>query len=295
MNEHAKISDLLPFYSAGRLDEEIRREVEQHLAGCAGCRSDLALWLAVKSEVAQANRPLSAPPALPDLALQQIHHTRLGPGAAFRRACQLLFAQAMLVQREMWPACAATMAIGAIVALLSDRIEVISLVAPLVAASSLASLSGPDFDPALELALATPTSPWKVLLARLSIVSAYNLLLALAATLALLVIVPPGLLGTIILGWLAPMSFLSALALLLSLWIGYKYAIAIAYGLWLAQYVPYQSLGMWMVSPAWQPIIAAYQQFWRSPALLFLSSIVLFGMILWSANRPVSRLSQSTG
>jgi hypothetical protein len=194
----------------------------------------------------------------------------------------------------MWPASAAVMALGAIVALISNHVEFIYFVAPLVAAASLAILFNPEHDPALELTLSTPTSPWKVLLARLSIVSGYNLLLALAATIALLVIVPPELLGTLILGWLGPMTFLSSLALLLSLWIGTSNAIVIAYGLWIVQYVPYRLAGAWMVSPGWVSFITTYQQFWQSPTLLLSLSILLFGLALWFANRASFKLAPRT-
>jgi hypothetical protein len=110
--------------------------------------------------------------------------------------------------------------------------------------------------------------------------------------LALLLIIPPELLGTLILGWLGPMTFLSALALLLPLWIGTGNAIGIAYGLWLLQYIPYKSLGTWMVSPDWSSMIYAYQQFWQSPLLLLALSVLLFGTALWFANRTTFKLTQ---
>jgi hypothetical protein len=290
MNVHTRFEELLPLYAAGQLDNVVRAEVETHLAACAECHADLELWRAVSTEIGASNRLLIAPASLVDCALERVR-TPYGFNLACLRAWQLLHAQTFLVQREMWPACAAVMALGVIIALLSNHIEAIYFIAPLVAASSLTILFGPDHDPALELVLATPTSPWKVLLARLSIVSAYNLLLALAASLVLLLIVPPGLLGTLILGWLGPMAFLSALALLLSLWLGTGNAVTIAYVLWLAQYIPYQSLSVWMVSPAWEPVILAYQGFWRSPLLLFSFAICLVGIALWSANRPAFRLT----
>jgi hypothetical protein len=294
MNKHTYFEEQLPLYAAGQLDEAERVEIENHLADCAECQADLELWAAVSGEIVTSNRTLTAPPVLAERALEQVQ-ARIGLATAWLRTWQLLHAQAFLVQREMWPASAAIMALGVVVALVSNHIEAVYFIAPLVAASSLTVLFRPEYDPALELTLATPTSPWKVLLARLSIVSAYNLLLSLGATLALLVIVPPGLFGTLILGWLGPMAFLSALALLLSLWIGTSNAIAITYGLWLAQYVPFKLIDAWMISPAWEQVIAAYQQFWRSPLLLFPFAILLIGMALWSANRPVFRLTQGIG
>jgi hypothetical protein len=125
------------------------------------------------------------------------------------------------------------------------------------------------------------------------VVSAYNLLLAVAATLGLLFFVPPGLLGTLILGWLGPLAFLSALALLLSLWFGTSRAVAIAYGLWFLQYIPFKAVGLWMNSPLWASIMAAYQQFWQSSLLLLPLSLLLLGLALWSAQRPVFGLREA--
>jgi len=280
-------------YAAGQLSKNERARFEEHLAGCLECQADLRLWQMIADEITASDSAVPAPVPLAERALEQIHRPA-SLQAGFRRAWQLLQIQSQIIQREMWPASAGVMALGAIVALVADHIEVIYFIAPLVAAASLAILFNPEYDPALELTLSTPTSPWKVLLARLSIVSGYNLLLALAATFALLAIVPPSLLGTLILGWLGPMTFLSALALLLSLWMGTSNAIAIAYSLWLVQYIPYKLVVGWMVSPSWASVLVTYQRFWQSPVLLLSLSFLLFGLALWFANRPVFRLAQET-
>jgi hypothetical protein len=175
--------------------------------------------------------------------------------------------------------------------LLSGHMEFMYFIAPMVAAVSLSILFGAEHDPAYELILATGTSPWKVLLARLSLVSAYNLLLVFGAAAILLIVVPPDVLGIMIFGWLAPMAFLSALALLLSLWLGTGNAIAITYVLWVAQYIPYKLVDAWMNSPAWLLVTSVYQQFWQNPMLLLLLSIPLFVLALWSASRPAFRVS----
>ncbi len=292
MTAHTYFEEHLPLYAAGQLDGAQRAEIEIHLAGCPECRADLELWAAVSGEIHTANRPLAAPPALAEHALDQIHApNRLT--SAFLRTWQLLRVQALLVRHEMWPASALVMLMGVVVALLADRVNFIYFLAPLVAASSLAMLYGPENDAAMELSLATPTSPWKILLARLSVVSGYNLLLSLGATLLLLFIAPPGLLGTIILGWLGPLTFLSALALLLSIWLGTNQAIAVAYGLWLLQYIPFAAIGPWLDSPGLASAMAVYRQFWQSPLLLLLLSLFLIGLALWSANRPVFRLTST--
>jgi hypothetical protein len=185
------------------------------------------------------------------------------------------------------------MAMGTIVTYLLGNDEVIRFIAPLVAAASLAAIYGPEHDPASELTLATPTSPWKVLLARLTVVHAYNLALALAASLFLLVVIPPGLLGALILGWLGPMTFLSGLALLLSLWIGTSSSVAIAYGLWLIQFPRFElSLAP---STTWLAVVETYRQFWSSPLLLIglglLLLVIALWTVRWSAPRQLRRLT----
>ncbi|MEW6401467.1 MAG: zf-HC2 domain-containing protein [Chloroflexota bacterium] len=281
----------LILYTADQLDETARAEFEKHLADCAECQADLLLWESIADEINASDSAKPAPVQLAERALEQIHRPSRAR-LALLRAAQLLRAQVYLVQREMWPASAAVMALGVCVALLSKHVEVVYFIAPMIAASTLSILSGSEHDPAYELTIATATSPWKVLLARLSIVSAYNLLLALGATLLLLFMFPPGMLGTVALGMLAPMAFLSALALLLSLWMGTSNAVVITYVLWVAQIIPYKSIGAWMVSPGWSPVILSYREFWQSPMLLLVLSVLLFALALLSANRPVFKLTQ---
>ncbi len=290
MTVHAHFEEILPFYAAGQLNGSQRAEIEDHLATCLECRENLELWQSISSAVNTSDRALIAPTDLAERALGQIT-APTGLAGMFLHAWQLLRAQVLLVRRDMWPASAAVMALGVITALLSKHSEVVYFLAPAIAVASVAGLTGPGQDPAYEMILATPTSPWKVLLARLSVVSCYNLLLSLAATLALLAFFPPALLGTLILGWLGPLAFLSALALLLSQWLGTSNAMAIAYVLWIAQYIPYQSIETWMGSHAMGQIIQAYQQFWHSPILLCLLSIIVVGMSLWSADRTGFRPS----
>lgn len=291
---HENFETLLPLYAAGQLSETERAEIEAHLPVCADCQADLQLWQAVSGEIGRTNRALVAPPDLAELALEQTHAPNRLTVAGLR-AWQLLHAQAFLVQREMWPAAALVMLMGVGVALIAERASVLYFLAPLMAASTLAMLHGPENDPALELSLATQTSPWKILLARLSLVSGYNLLLCLAASLIMLFILPPGLLGTLILGWLGPLTFLSALALLLSIWLGTSQAITITYSLWLLQYIPFKAMGLWFNSPSLDSTTLVYQQFWHSPLLLLPLSLLLVGLALWSANQPAFRLRNVLG
>ncbi len=292
MNEHELLKNLLPLYATNQLSQQERESVEQHLPHCAACRADLELWREVGDVIHTQSSSVVSPPDLADRALAQIH-ARPPLQRAFARAWRLLNAQAMLVHRELWSACAAIMAIGVAVALLAEKATVIHFLAPLVGAAGLAALYGPEHDPATELALATPTSSWKILLARLALVSGYNLLLALAASFALLTFVPPDLLGSLIVGWLGPMAFLSALALLLALWIGTGNAVTLVYGLWLARYLlPAPFVNSQQLPPIWFDFLSVYQQFWQSPALLLTLSIALLGAAMLSITRSERLLSQ---
>lgn len=280
----------LILYTANQLDEAQCLDFEKHLADCTECQMDLQVWKAVVDEISASSAAEYPPVKLAERALEQIHQSAAST-LVFRRVFQLLRSQVSLVQREMWPATASVMALGVIVAFVSRHAEFIYFVAPMIAAASLSVLFGPEYDPAHELVLSTPISSWKLLLARLSIVSAYNFVLTLMAMLVLMIAFSPALLTTLALGVLAPMAFLSLLALLLSIWIGTSNAIVVSYILWALQFVAYQSIGEWIGSSAITSFLAAYRDFWHSPMLLLLLSVPLLLIALLSANRPVLRLS----
>ncbi len=276
MNAHQEYIDRLPFYAAGQLNEDERLELERHLQTCPECREDLGLWRAVGSEIRAASASVQAPSSF---------------RRALRRTVNLLRIQTYLVRREMWPSSAILMFIGVAATLLARRVILIQYLAPLIAAASLTVLFGPEHDPASELTLATPTSPWKILLARLALVHGYNLALTLIASLFLLLIIPSNVLWTFILGWLGPLTFLPALALLLSIWTGSSNSVAIVYGLWLLQFI----------SPSWlpaslanllTPAMEAYRQFWARPVLMMAAGVLLLAAALWSAGRASPRLVQ---
>lgn len=290
MNAHYQ--EQMPLYVADQLDADERARLEQHLPGCPDCRAELGFWRELAAEISASNASTPAPINLAERAIERIHAP-----SPIRRALlsgfNLLCAQAYLVKSEMWPVSAAVMALGVIVALLSRQTGLITFIAPLVAAASLASLYGPQNDPASELTLATPASPWKILLARLTLVCGYDLLLALFASLILLAIVPIDLLGTLILSWLGPLTFLSALALLLSMWIGTSNAVTLSYGLWIAQYIwPPKVLESSPVVLLWETFLVGYQQLWQSPVLLLTLALVAVCLALLSTRRPEQPFSQ---
>jgi hypothetical protein len=269
-------------YAAKQLNENERAEFERHLAECADCQADLLFWQSVADEIHASDSAVPAPVHLADSALEAI----LAPSKltrAFRNMTQLLRMQLLLMHNELWIGSTALMFIFLAMALLVARVEVLHFFVPLIAAGTVTLIYGSEHDPAAELTFATPISPWKILLARLTLVSAYNVFLALCATVGLLLVLPPQTIGELILGWLAPMTFLSALALLLSLWIGTSNALFISYTLWAAQYLALTSVGEWFAFLI--PWIESYRQFWKDPALLFVFGFALILFALWSAGR----------
>jgi hypothetical protein len=296
MTTHAVLNDLLPVYVTGNLDPAQRQQVEAHLADCAACQADLALWQSVSAEVVAADRGLAPQPQLAERALQRIHRRR-GFRRSLRAAWQLLWAQAPLVQRELWPASALVIAIGCVVAVIAKQAVVVQVLAPLIAAACMALLYGPENDPATELTLATPTSIRQILLARLALVFGYNLALMLAASLALLAILPLDMLGSLIFGWLGPMTFLSALALLLSIWFGTNNAVSIAYIAWLSRWIfagMASQAATQMGLPAVSGALEAYIHFWQLPPLLFLLAAALIAIALWLAGKGQPSFREGT-
>ena len=296
MNEHSIVSDLLPVYVSGALEANLRSSVERHLGMCAECQADLALWKEVSAEIVAGNRALTAAGGLVERALAEAKHSRPASahtsplGGKIRRVWQLLRSQMPLVHREIWPASTLVIALGFVAALLSAHAAFIYALAPLVAAACISLIYGAENDPAFELALSTPTSPRQILLARLVLVFGYNLGLALVASVGLLLALAnqpsPPVLETLVLAWLGPMTFLSAAALVISLWIGASSAISLTYIAWLAQLLvgPLHSPQSGLILPPEAlAALTGYQSFWQATPLLLALSALLFAAAVWIA------------
>lgn len=270
-------------YVANQLDEKEKVDFEKHLADCDACQADLKLWNIVADEIIASDSRILAPAHLADASLELIHR----PSKllrVFQNTTQLLRSQLLLIHQELWFGSAVLMLIFLAMAILVNRADVMYFFVPIIAAGTVSLIYGHEHDPSLELTLSTPTSGWKILLARLTLVSGYNFLLAIGSGVILLFIVPPHLIFEMILGWAAPMLFLSALALLLSLWIGTGNALFISYSLWISQYIPMKMMSLWFdTSTTW---LNAYTKFWQNPALMFALALVLMLCALWSTNQP---------
>jgi len=131
----------------------------------------------------------------------------------------LLRAQLRVVRGEIWAASALVMALGLLVTLATYSAAeawLLVLIAPLVAATGVAFIYGPDVDPALEIELATAVPPRLVLSARLALVFGFNLMMGLAVSVILALVSAEVAFWPLVSAWLAPMSFLSMLAFLLT-------------------------------------------------------------------------------
>jgi hypothetical protein len=227
MFDDAHVVDLLPAYLNQRLGANDRARVEAHLRDCPACRAELDAWRAIAAATRQrASVVAPAPDLLGAIHAELDRDEAMQPALdridvrSFHYLWQLLRGQAPLVRRGIWLASGLTTALGVLVAIATLHQSIgsftLALIAPVVAAFGMAFIYGPENDPSLEIAMSTPTSPRLVLLSRLTLVFGYDLLLALIASL-LLTMVHGFTLWALIELWFAPMLFLSALALAVSL------------------------------------------------------------------------------
>lgn len=287
--EPGHVSGLLPAYLNGTLNARDGRRVDDHLRACAGCRADLASWKAVQGAVEASQEATPAPsPAVLAGALVEIKQGEAGRSPLASRlslAWQLLLGQLPLVRREIWSASATTMAVGWLVALLvtgpSMAGQAFALLAPVVAAVGVAFVYGPENDPSLEVALSTPTGPRNVLLARLVLVYGYDLLLALAATGAFVIVGGDFGLWPLISLWLGPMLFLSALALVVSLLVSPAGAVLVALSLWGLRLLATGPAPVG-AEPAWTATVKAL---WQAEFLLICLAAALLAIALLCAPR----------
>jgi hypothetical protein len=237
------VADMLPAYLNGTLDAGLAARVEAHLSGCAACRAELAEWRAIAEAAPMLCRqsPIPADTLLSrvwsEIDRAEAETLRRRPALRLAWLWSLLIGQLPLVRRGIWAASALTMALGCVIELLRPYGvgKALAVFAPVVAAMGIAFVYGPENDPSLEIALATPTSPRLVLLGRLTLVYAYDILLAVIASAAITAARGGTGLWPVIVLWLGPMLFLSALSLVLSLLFGSATGISAALVIWAAR------------------------------------------------------------
>jgi hypothetical protein len=232
LTEHQQISRLLAWWAAGTLSAEELSAVSQHTRACPTCAMQLASWRAVRAATRLALPTMAPNPDVLNGILARItQRPAVGPGLLLALLC----AQAPLVRRQVWSASALVLSLGFFVTLLNHHGggTLLETVAPVVAAAGIAVIYGPENDPSLELALATPTPARLILLARLTIVFGYDLVCATLVSVGLAAMGDaPGGLGPLIFQWLGPMLLLSAMSLWLSLAHGPLPATGVPLALW---------------------------------------------------------------
>jgi hypothetical protein len=231
-------TDALAEYAAGTQPGPARATVQAHLARCPSCRADLASWTTV---AAATLGPPQAPPGPARAVRAALIRSALTPTAMpahTRRvvfAGQLLRAELRLVRPAVWVASVLVMAcaVGLARGGGDDSFGLLlSLVAPLLAVAGVAAVYGPESDPAFDVLALTPTSPRLVLLARVTLVFGYDLVLSLAASALAPLVAPDVRLVGLVAAWLGPMTLLLALSLVLAMWIGPSWAMAAAGSVW---------------------------------------------------------------
>jgi hypothetical protein len=289
---------LLPEYAAGALAADGRAEVERHLASCAACAGELTQWRAL-ADALRDDRQVMTPPLSFDASWGHLA-ARLGdqPSAAAtgitvpvaprtertlaafmgvaRHAGRVVGAQVRLLRPAVWVASAVGIVLAVLYALTLPRLvgeqDVLAFGLPLIAATGIAFVYGPDVDAGLEMALASPTSPRLVLLGRFALLFGYDTALALLGTLALALARHDGF-AALISVWLGPMALLSTLSLAVSLTLGPAVAVGGAAALWLSR-----SLRM-NGGPSLDINAAAFWQ--TSPQILLLSLALLAAALLY--------------
>jgi len=283
----AHVVDLIPDYANGALDAAEAEAVGAHLARCADCRTELQAWrrisLAVQAVdaevVAPSPRVLAHIQAAIAMPVTSAPITRPVRAAWWAHLWAVLRAQGRLIHPGVWLAAALGVAgatlYAATVARARESALVLAFVLPLVCAAEIAFVYGPEVDPALEIARATPTPPRQVLLSRWAVLVGYNLALALGATVLLGVLHgrPPWAGAAL---WLGPMAVLSALSAFLSVLAGPVTAVGGALSVWLTRIFPLDH-GL-AVSPRPDP-------FWQTSPLMFALAAALALLTLVVAER----------
>jgi hypothetical protein len=280
-------TEALAEYAAGLLDAPARTTVEAHLIACPSCRTALRGWTAV---AAATVAPVDAPPSSAPMVRAVLTRAALAPPAppvrkrGIRFAAQLLRAELRLVRPSVWLASMLVMACAVAAVAVNGHdagATVLSLVAPLVAIAGVAGVYGPQRDPAFEALAITATSPRLVLLARVTLIFGYDLALAVAASAVLRLAAPQVGLVDLVIAWLGPMTLLSALSLLLAMWIGPNVSMAVASALWVLRVA---TVSVPELSDGW--LAAGMQEIWAtSPGTVAVTLALLAAAVALSRRR----------
>jgi hypothetical protein len=197
----------------------------------------------------------------------------------------LLAAQARVVRREIWAASLLVMALGVVVSVVwqggGNAVGLpLALLAPVVAAVGIATLYSPA-ESVWELEMTTAVAPRLLLLARLLLVFGFNLLLAILGSVALALLRPQVDLWPLITTWLAPMTFLAALAFLITVLTGAsEIGMLFSLSLWALQTIRLTGDRLGAFVLYWPDLFAPTNRAW-----LWALALLCFACALWLGGR----------
>ncbi|MBC7339654.1 MAG: hypothetical protein H5U04_07320 [Firmicutes bacterium] len=199
-----------------------------------------------------------------------------------------LLPQVRLVGWAFWAVSAVVVALGALVTYAWAEAGVLPVVflAPLLAALSVCYSFRFESPECREVELSCTITPGLLVWGRLAIVVGYDVLLSVGASVALLGWSDPRLVWQVVLSWMAPLLFLSCLALGISLRWGYWYSTSAVVLLWGLQVLLRRQRG-WVSllvlpgEPGWTAVQVAL---W---AMALLAALWSAGMVRW-VGRPQS-------
>jgi hypothetical protein len=201
MNEWHLDTGVVERYADGRITPVLAASIEQHLVGCADCRSLLSVEPARLERVwAEVSEQVHAPhPGVVERSL-----LRLGA----RESTARVIAATPALRGSWLGGVVLVLALALYVAHASPRGAFFFLVlAPVLPLLGVAASFGPGIDPTYEMAAATPYSTMRLLVARTSFVVTTTILPALGAALFL-----PGN-HWVAVAWLLPSLALTGLSL----------------------------------------------------------------------------------
>lgn len=261
---------------------------DQEIADLEGVLPALAAWRAPQPAPSDTRRLLeglrrSSPRPSP---VRQALARPLDASARALLVLQVAQGQVRVLGRDFWLLSAAVVAVGALLASASTpptQALLLRAIGPLLAYLGTASAFRGAGLGALEAELATTTSTVRLVLARLVVVLAYDVLLGLVLSLVLELRFPGGAGGllAVSLHWLAPLLLVAGGGLLLSAWLPLKLAVGAVYAAWLV------AVGAWqLLLTLGSPSAAAVP----AEALLSLLSAAMIVVALARLQSAVPRL-----
>lgn len=299
----------LEWYVNGSLSAEERASVERRLTRCQTCRADAHTWDELRQRLHEVNvhhtpapradlfalieRRLDSIPRqspaerMPDIAYTVDDRSQARP--PLRAIGELIWTQARILRPGLfWAPLLLAPVVGALVSLPSPwrrSTDTVALLSALVVALGMAFLYGHDVDPAREMTQATPTPSRVVLALRCGLVFGFDLLINCGLLLPFLTLNGAVTPAWFLAQWLAPLCFLSAISLLVSVTVNANTAVLVCVSLWgLRALSNAPTLLFGGLSPTalvdWQQL---YSGFWRQEPLLFagalLAVILTFGLL----------------